>query len=111
LKVVKNLNLGMRRIKGRKLSRGSFLVGLSGEHLLDLGRIGRWLRSILRVGAGRIESLQRKLLGVRRMSSWRVRVRNVDGELEACLLGIIAYIKIARDASSCRELLALLSEV
>jgi len=81
--VVKNLNLGKRRIKGRKLSRELYLVGLSGEHHLDLARIGRWLRSISRIGVGRIASLQRKLLGVRRMSSWRVRGRNVDGEVEA----------------------------
>jgi hypothetical protein len=96
--VVKNLNLGMRWIKGRKLFRELFLVGLSGEHPLDSGRIGMWSKSILRTGGGRTESLQRNLLGVRRMSSWRVRGRNVDGELEACLIGITAYIKIVRDA-------------
>jgi hypothetical protein len=78
--VVKNLNLRMRWIKGRKLFRELYLVGLSGEHRLDLGRIGRWLKSILRIGGGRTESSRRNLLGVRRMSSWRVRVRNVDGE-------------------------------
>jgi hypothetical protein len=109
--VVKNLNSEMKEHRERKLSKGSFLVGLSGEHPLDLGRIGRWLKSILRIGGGRIESLQRNLLGVRRTSSWRVRVRNVDSELEACLLGNIAYIKMVRDASSCRPLLALLCEV
>jgi len=76
--VVKNLNLGMKEHRERKLSKESSLVGISGEHRLDLGRIGRWLKSILRIGGGRIESLQRRLLGLRRMSSWRVRGRNVD---------------------------------
>jgi len=76
--VVKNLNSRIRRIKGRKLSRVLYLVGLNGEHLLDLGRIGRWSRSILRIGVGKIESLQRRLLGARRMSSWKAWVRIVE---------------------------------
>jgi len=97
--VVKNLNSKMRRIKGRKLSRELYLVGLSGEHRSDLGRIARWLRSILRIGGGRIASLQRRLLGVRRMSSWRVLVGNVDDELKACLLGITACITIVKRRS------------
>ena len=84
----------MRRIKGRKLSRELYLVGLSGEHPLDMVRIGRWLKSILRIGGGRIESLQRRLLGVQRMSSWRVRGRRDDGEVEARLFGITTHIGI-----------------
>jgi len=94
--VAKNLNSGTRPIKGRKLSRGLYLVGLSGEHRLDLVRTWRWSRSILRTGAGRIATSQRKLLGVRRMSRWRAWVRNVDGKVKGCILGdtVYAYIML-----------------